>query len=90
MRERVINIVDIDQAMIKTGDILIGRRFTGSSAEWMLLSGGHADHAAMVIEARNETGGKYVIDCPADLGYYAGRGSSRITELSEWLGQHLA
>ena len=34
---------------MQTGDILIGRRFTGDATQWMLLSGGYANHAAMIV-----------------------------------------
>lgn len=39
--------------MMKTGDILIGRRFSGDAAEYMILSGGYANHAAMIIVDEN-------------------------------------
>jgi hypothetical protein len=35
---------------MKTGDILVGRRFSGNAAEWMLLSGGLANHVAMIMK----------------------------------------
>ena len=54
-----------------TGDILIGRRFSGEGAEQMILSGGLANHAAMILTDDFEEIPKdfrYVIDCPADMG----------------------
>ena len=50
---------------MQTGDILIGRRFAGDSASWMLLEGGVANHAAMIISDPNNAYTKYVIDCPS-------------------------
>ena len=87
LEERIINIVEYDFEEMQTGDILIGRRFSGDSAEWMLLSGGHANHAAMVIESNNSMYSKFVIDCPSDLGFINGRGTTRIMTLGEWLGE---
>ena len=37
LTERIINIVDIDEDLFQTGDILVGRRFTGHATEMMLL-----------------------------------------------------
>ena len=65
MEERVINVVDVDQTLMQTGDILIGRRFAGDSTSWMLLEGGVANHAAMIISDPNNAYTKYVIDCPS-------------------------
>jgi len=56
----VIDKVKIDENLFKTGDILIGRRFVGSSAQMMLLSGGLASHAAIVV--REESGAAWVYD----------------------------
>ena len=56
---------------MQTGDILIGRRFTGQSAEMMMFEGGFANHAAMII-ANPDSPTKYVIDCPSDMGLFTG------------------
>lgn len=64
LEERVINNVDVDSEIMKTGDILIGRRISGDSASMMILQGGVANHAAMIVDY---DGIKYVIDCPSEL-----------------------
>ena len=69
---------------MQTGDILIGRRFTGQSAEMMMFEGGFANHAAMII-ANPDSPTKYVIDCPSDMGLFTGQGGVRLLELSDWL-----
>ena len=69
LQERIINRVSVDQSLMKTGDILVGRRFSGSAAEWMLLSGGFANHIAMVVV--DDRGLTYVIDCPTEIGVFA-------------------
>lgn len=74
---------------MQTGDILIGRRFSGDSAEQMILSGGYASHAAMIVADRYHGQVKYVIDCPNDMGLLHKIGV-RKTELNEWLGMALA
>ena len=94
LKERVINIVDIDQRLFKTGDILIGRRFTGDATQWMLLEGGFANHAAMIYapgtpkQAGNS--GLFVIDCPKDGGMFNEKPGAAMTDLNEWLGRALA
>jgi len=57
--------VDVDQSLMQTGDILIGRRISGDSASWMLLEGGVANHAAMIVTDPDHAYTKYVIDIPA-------------------------
>ena len=74
---------------MQTGDILIGRRFSGDAAEWMLLSGGFANHAAMIIEDPENPRAKYVIDCPSDLGFAEGTSGVRQMEFTEWIDQAL-
>lgn len=72
-----------------TGDILIGRRFTGDTTEWMMLSGGFANHAAMIVVEPNSEY-RYVIDCPSDLGVFtSSTGRVRRTELNDWLAMAL-
>mmetsp|Transcript_47796 Transcript_47796/g.63141 ORF Transcript_47796/g.63141 Transcript_47796/m.63141 type:complete len:470 (+) Transcript_47796:161-1570(+) len=89
LQERIINIVDIDQGLLKTGDILIGRRFTGDATQWMLLEGGYANHAAMIF-APADSKKKYVLDCPRDAGQFNPQPGAAMTELNEWLGRALA
>ena len=74
---------------MKTGDILIGRRFSGDGAEWMLLSGGFANHAAMILEDSENPHAKYVIDCPSDMGFAEGKSGMRKMDLTEWIDQAL-
>ena len=69
--------------LMLTGDILIGRRFTGDAAEQMILSGGYASHAAMIVEDNQGGRSKYVIDCPSDMGLL-NRSGVRMTELNNW------
>ena len=71
---------------MQTGDILIGRRFTGKTAEMMMFEGGFANHAAMII-ANDDSPIKYVIDCPSDMGLYNGEGGVRLLELGDWLDE---
>ena len=68
---------------MQTGDILVGRRFSGNAAEWMLLSGGFANHVAMIVEGEN--GKRYVIDCPTEIGAFSEVSGVAKTELNEWL-----
>lgn len=58
----MITQVTVPQDLMKTGDIFIARRFTGHTTEMMLLSGGLADHAAMIIREPG-SGLIYVLDC---------------------------
>ena len=74
---------------MQTGDVLIGRRFSGDAAEQMILSGGYASHAAMIVEDKKSGLTKYVIDCPNDMGLLNKIGV-RKTELNEWLGMAMA
>ena len=92
LEERILNVIDIDLTQMKTGDILIGRRFTGEETGWMLLEGGYASHAAVVYQAPQEEAEnvRFVLDCPSDLGIFDKEGGARITELNEWLGHALA
>lgn len=85
-------MVDVDQSLMKTGDILIGRRFAGDSVSMMLLEGGVANHAAMIIEDADNSSIKYVIDCPSsnEQSLIIGHTGVRKTELNEWLGMTLA
>ena len=71
---------------MQTGDILIGRRFTGKTAGMMMFEGGFANHAAMII-ANEDSPTKYVIDCPSDMGLYNGEGGVRLLELGDWLDE---
>ena len=89
LEERIINIVDIDQKLLKTGDILVGRRFTGDATQWMLLEGGLAHHAG-IIYAPADSDKKYVLDCPKDGGMFNEQPGVAMTEINEWLGRALA
>ncbi len=75
---------------MQTGDILIGRRFTGHSTETMLLNGGLANHAAMIYVPPNGHGKAFVLDCPSDFGIFNPVGGVAMTELNEWLSRALA
>lgn len=92
LTERIINIVDVDTDLMKSGDILIGRRWSGDSAEWMLLYGGFANHVAMIFEEPMLGGHprKWVIDCPVNTSILYDKECGRKTELNEWLGEALA
>lgn len=68
---------------METGDILVGRRFSGNGAEWMLLDGGYANHVAMILQGADGT--RYVIDCPGEVGEFSETRGVAKTELSEWL-----
>ena len=73
---------------MQTGDILIGRRFSGDAVQQMILAGSLASHAAMVVQD-GTSGIWYVIDCPSDMGLL-NRGAVRKTGLDEWLGMAMA
>ena len=75
---------------MQTGDVLVGRRFTGHATETMLLQGGFANHAAMIYVPPNSDGTAYVLDCPSDFGIFNSVGGAAMTELNEWLGRALA
>ena len=79
-------MVDVDQELMMTGDILIGRRFSGDAAQQMILAGSLASHAAMIVQ---DGATRYVIDCPTDMGLL-NRGVVRKTELNDWLGMAMA
>jgi len=81
--------VEVDQSLMLTGDILIGRRFTGDATEWMLLEGGFANHAAMIY-APPDSEQVFVLDCPQDGGMFNKDPGASMTELNEWLGRALA
>lgn len=76
--ERVIDRVNLHTKEMKTGDIIITRRFTGHTTEMMLLSGGLASHAAMILKDTNSTA-VYVIDC-----FHDDQGVKK-TLINEWL-----
>ena len=69
---------------MKTGDILIARRFTGHTTEVMLLSGSFANHAAMIIKDA-ETGLLFVIDCFHDNWGEHGPPGVKKMLLEKWL-----
>ena len=87
LNERIINNVEVDQNLMKTGDILIGRRISGDSASMMLLEGGVANHAGIIVADVDNGFLKYVADCPSDLeqNLITGQTGVRITELNDWL-----
>lgn len=68
---------------MKTGDILIGRRFVGSSAQMMLLSGGLASHAAIIV--RDKSNIAWVYDAQDNAHFKNGERGIQRTRLSEWL-----
>jgi len=92
LEERIINIVEVDPGLMETGDILIGRRISGDSTSWMLLEGGVANHAAMIVADADNSQIKYVIDCPpiSEQNLLRDQSGVRKTELNEWLGKALA
>ena len=63
--KRIIDHVYLAPRLMKTGDILIARRFTGHASEMMMLSGGYANHAAMIMRDEEDKA-VYVIDCLHD------------------------
>ena len=74
-------MVEVDQTLFQTGDVLIGRRFTGDSTQWMLMEGGFANHAAIVY-APQGSNFKFVMDCAKDRGYIKSDGGVMMTELN--------
>ena len=54
LEERIIDEVLIDKENLKTGDILIGRKFVGYSTWQMVLSGGYASVTAMIVREGRE------------------------------------
>lgn len=79
----MITYVEYPANLMKTGDILIARRFTGHTTEVMLLAGSLANHAAMVVK---EHGSEqvYVIDCFHDSWGETGSGVQK-TIYDKWL-----
>jgi hypothetical protein len=63
--KRIIDHVYLSPRLMKTGDVLIARRFTGHASETMMLSGGYANHAAMIMRDADDQA-VYVIDCLHD------------------------
>lgn len=49
LQDRVIDIVDIDKSLIKSGDLLLVRRLDGVQPFLMMSSGSHIGHAAMAL-----------------------------------------
>lgn len=85
MEQRIINKVEIDESLFKTGDILLGRRFAGWSTLFMLLQGGLANHVAIIVDEGN--GDKYVYECMSE-GWWSEAGATvQKTELQEWLAK---
>lgn len=68
---------------MQTGDILIARRFTGHTTEMMILQGGLANHAAMIMRDPDSTA-VYVIDCFHDKWGDGDTGVKK-TLVNEWL-----
>lgn len=82
----MINFVDVDLSIMQTGDILIGRRFSGDATNWMMLEGSAANHVAIIYRVPNSVKA-YVLDCPRDKGLLWGQGMVRATELNDWLSE---
>lgn len=76
--ERVINRVNLHTSEMRSGDILISRKYSGHTTDMMLLSGGLASHAAMVLKDSSSSA-VFVIDC------FQSESGARKTLFSDWL-----
>lgn len=68
--------------LMETGDILVGRRFTGLTAQQMLFSGSYASHVAMVVREKN--GSLSVMECREDWTTDYRTGVMK-TSLDDWV-----
>jgi hypothetical protein len=56
----VITTVDVDQKLIKDGDILLARRLDGMDTFYMVSSGSQVGHVAVAL--RDDKGELFVIE----------------------------
>lgn len=49
LENRIIDVVDIDKKLIKSGDLFLIRRLDGVQPFLMMASGSHIGHAAMAL-----------------------------------------
>lgn len=83
IEERVITKIELPEDIYKTGDLLISRRWTGHTTEMMLLAGGFASHAAIIVR-HPDSNDVFVAEC-SHSG--TGEGAVKKTPISEWLAQ---
>ena len=79
LEKRIINKVDIDLSVFKTGDILVARRFVGWSSLFMILQGGLANHVAIVVDEGD--GNKMVYECMTETWWSDSGASVQKTDL---------
>jgi len=68
--------------MFGTGDVLMSRRWTGYSAELMLLSGSHASNAAIIVE---RAGKLFVVDSQPE--YTSQPPGLQMNTIEDWMSQ---
>jgi len=54
LEKRVIDVVQIDKSLIKSGDLFLVRRLDGIQPLIMAASGSHVGHAAMALWKDND------------------------------------
>ena len=64
LEPRVIDWVPVDNSLMLTGDILMGRRFVGLDTQLMMLSGGMATHSSIVVR---DADGAWVYSAQNDI-----------------------
>jgi len=83
LEQRVITTVDVDQKLIKDGDLFLTRRLDGMDPFYMVSTGSHAAHAAIAL--RNDQGELYIIEAQSAYYFKDGESGVQATKFDEWL-----
>lgn len=84
IEERIVTKVNLPTYKMKTGDVLIARRWTGHTTEMMLISGAFANHAA-IIYCDPDSSAVFVLDCFEDAWGSDGKPGVKKTLVNDWL-----
>ena len=83
LEQRVITVVDVDQKLIKDGDLIVARRLDGMDTFYMASTGSQIGHVAMAL--RDEKGELFIVEAQSAFYFKDGTSGVQSTKFADWL-----
>lgn len=82
LERRVITEVEIDKKIIKSGDLLLVRRFDGIEPLMMVATGSHVGHMAMALWEGKEL---WIVEAQSAKYFGSGKQGIQKNKYADWL-----
>eukprot|EP00347_Sterkiella_histriomuscorum_P020910 403335991 len=82
LEDRIIDIVEVDKKLIKSGDLFLIRRLDGVQPFLMMSSGSHIGHAAMALWEQDEL---WIIESQDAQYFESGKRGVQKNKYEDWL-----